>query len=390
MEEYFLIYFSNEEILNQFKKDSQAVYEPLCDIDISDTNKESILVIIPDLNIGGALIVLLEMLEIFQKLNYQMYVVSSEDGKFKDRFLEMGIPVIIRPYVVCEMNYRRFVQEYFQLVFVNSASCYAYIYFFLNVKVKVLWWLHETKAQLSTVGSSLPDLRLLSPNIQAVGVTKDVALGIKELYEIDIPVLHMGIKDQLEPSIEYAKNSKARFFMPASFSYIKGQDILLQAIMLLPKEFQEKAEFIFCGYQLEGQNEYGNKIREIAKQCNNVIILGELTKEEVYQKYKEVDCVVAPSRIDATPTTIVEAMMFGKICLCSDTTGISKYMNDCINGFVFKSEDVQELLKRILLIIDSVAELHPIAGAGRKIYEQYFSQKAVKKQLEMLLDANEN
>lgn len=380
--------YSIEEILNEFKKNSQEVYEPFVNIDITDTNKENILVIVPNLNIGGALIVLLEMLENLQKLNYQIYVVSSENGKFRDVFLEMRIPVIIRPYVVCEMSYRRFLQRYFQLVFVNSASCYAYIYFFLNVKVRVLWWLHETKAQLSTLGSGMPDFRLLSANIQAVGVTKEVALGIEELYKVDIPVLHMGIKDCLEHPVVFTENNKVRFFMPASFSIIKGQDLLLQAIMLLPKKFQEKSEFIFCGYQLEGQNEYGNKIREIAKQCSNVIVLGELTKEEVYQTYKEVDCVVAPSRVDATPTTIVEAMMFRKICLCSDATGISKYMHDCIDGFVFKSEDVQELLKRILLIIDSTAKLDSIAGAGRKIYEQYFSQKAVNKQLEILLNTN--
>ncbi len=384
-------YFSMEEILNQFKMDAQAVYEPFGDVDKTDTHKKNVLVIVPDLGIGGALIVLLEMLENFQKLNYQIYVVSPEDGKFKDSFLKMGIPVIIRPYVVCKMEYRIFLQEYFQLVFVNSAICHAYIMYFLNVKVKVLWWLHETKAQLSTV-RGLPDLRLLSSNIQMAGVTKNVTQGIKESYGLDIPVLHMGIKDCLKPEIKQRINNnsdstKVRFFMPASFSIIKGQDILIQAIMLLPKEFQEKSEFIFCGYQLDGQQEYGAKIREMANRCSNITMLEELTKEEVYQKYRESDCIVAPSRIDATPTTIVEAMMFEKLCLCSDATGISGYMIDCVNGFVFKSEDVQELLKRILLIIDSIAALEYIAKAGRKIYEQQFSQDAVGKQLELLLSA---
>lgn len=120
-----------------------------------------------------------------------------------------------------------------------------------------------------------------------------------------------------------------------------------------------------------------------------ITMLDSLPREEVYLWYKISDCVLAPSRVDATPTSIVEAMMFGRIVLVSDATGISKYLTDCVNAFVFPSENVEELMKRIMLIISEYGQLDAIGERGRLVYEANYSPKHVQKILEKEAEAAE-
>lgn len=374
------------EMLNNLNSESNMVFIPeTVETDKNKINK-NMLIIIPDLKLGGTLTVLLELLYKFKERNYRLFVISGEDGQYREKLLKEGAYVIIRPYVACGDTYRSFLQTAFDLVFINSVACYYYVYMFMNTKVKVLWWIHETKQQLSTMKEGLLDFRLLSSNIQLMGVTKSVAKGINELYGLNIPLLHMPIEDKYEIDRIPENHEKIVFFMPAGITYIKGQDILLKAILGLPKDFYNKAQFVFCGYYLEGQNEYYNMIHELAKDKSNIVMLGELTKEEVYDQYCKSHCILAPSRIDATPTTIVEAMMFNKLCICSNATGISEYMKDCEDGFVFPSENVFELQKRIMIVIDRFDKLNKLADSGRKIYQRYFSPDVVAKQFDVIME----
>ena len=377
--------YSHKTILEYIKSDTNRIFMPSKKI---DDKLSKMLIIIPDLNLTGSLTALMDLLLIFQKKGFALYILSSEEGKFCQKLTAMGCIVFIRPCVVCNNIYRHFLQEAFDLVFLNTSSCFYYAYFFINCSKKVLWWFHETKAQMDSMPSEFLNLSLLSDNFTLFGVTKPVVNGIKERYEICIENLPMPINDGFHVS-ETRAEEKVLFFMPAAYSYIKGQDILLQAIIHLPSEYLERAKFVFCGYQLPGQKEYYNKIKKIAQQIPSVVFLDEIERNEVYDWYNQCDCVIAPSRIDATPTTIVEAMMHRKLCIVSDATGISDYMMDCVNGFIFATENIQDLMKRILFVIDTLNELTYIAEAGRKIYQDYFSMEAVTEKINQYLSSPE-
>ena len=60
-------------------------------------------------------------------------------------------------------------------------------------------------------------------------------------------------------------------------------------------------------------------------------------------------------------------------------------MQDCVNSFVFRSENPQELFKRLLLVIADKEKLASIAQAGRKIYENNFSEEVITKQLQEIM-----
>lgn len=374
--------YSHKRIMEFIQADAAACFLP--EQQPQDEMKK-MLVIIPDLELTGAMTVLMDLLPIFQSRGIFLYVLSAgEDGKFREKLTKQGAVVFIRPYVICDTSYRHFLQEAFDWVFLNSASCFYYAYYFMNQRVRVFWWLHETKEQLDTMQTEFLNLRLLSDNFTLLGVTKRVVQGIKERFYIDIESLPMPVADCFKEN-EECTEEKVLFFMPAAYTYIKGQDILLKAIIMLPEEYKKKAQFAFCGYRLPGQETYYQNIKEIAQKIPEVVFLDELERNEVYEWYRRCDCVLAPSRVDATPTTVVEAMMHQKLCIVSDAAGISAYITDCVNGFVFPSTNEEELVKRILLIIEARYELGKVAKAGRKIYEENFSVDAIAGKVDKII-----
>lgn len=374
--------FSKEKIIENLSQEAEKVYVS----NSPEGTDKNLLLIVPDLKLGGAMTVLMELLKLTRIKEYCIYVISAEDGSYREKMINIGASVVIRPYVICSEKYRKNLQSMFDYVFINSAGCYYYVYYFLNTDVKVFWWFHETRTQLQTMQKEFLNLCLLSDNISMAGVTKAVQRGVQELYGKEIAVLAMPVHEHKHKRKQCIENKKEKvvFFIPAALTYIKGQDILLRTISMLPEAYRKKSKFVFCGYHLPEQEEYANNILQVISVLENTEFLGCLDKEEVYEWYQKCDCVIAPSRVDATPTTVVEAMMFEKLCVVSDATGISEYMTDCVNGFVFPSENIDELLKRIMLIIMDNDNLQFVANAGRMIYDNNFCEKVVERQLEQL------
>ena len=337
------------------------------------------LVITPDMELNGAQTVLSELLLLLED-TYSISMISPSDGKYKKMYNGRGYSVEIRPYVVGDRTFRHRLQTEYDLVLMNSSSVTPYIYYFINTDVNVLWWLHESKPQLVTENNMI-NPQLLSENIRIFGVTEAVKAGINELYGFDIDILHAPIAECREDYVESevgidVPSGKTIFFIPAAFTPIKGQDVLLKTILSLSESMMDKAEFVFSGYQLPGQEAYYKDIKNIISRLPNVIDLGSIERNEVYNWYNKCDCVIAPSRVDSLPTSIIESLMFKKYALVSNNTGISYYMKDCVNGFVFGNEE--ELLKRIMLIIEDGKSLGEIAEAGYGLYKERFSPEAVK------------
>ena len=58
----------------------------------------------------------------------------------------------------------------------------------------------------------------------------------------------------------------------------------------------------------------------------------------------------------------------------SDNTGISSYMENGINGFIFKTNDSHELSDTITHVVQNFQSMESIKNEGRKIYDSFFSE----------------
>ena len=153
----------------------------------------------------------------------------------------------------------------------------------------------------------------LSENIKICVPNDGLLKAVEQIWECKCNLLTIPLKDEAgfynkNKSDAYDNKRITRFIVPGSYSYRKGYDLLMVAISLLPSEMMQKSEFVFCGFTLDSDKEYFDKIKKIADVFPNVIIEGMLIREELYSRYASADCVVIPTRMDLGPLTARETV----------------------------------------------------------------------------------
>ncbi len=383
--------FSDEQMLRNYRELAKELSQ--------DHEKKDFLIIVPDLELNGAQVVLKELLELPCFEDKTIDIISPTKGVYGNIYRNKGYNVRIRPYIKGDEAFRRRLQSGYRRVLINTSSCNQYLMYFQNTQVPVFFWLHETFDQLVSTNAEFLNPALYSSNIRVLGVTKKVAEGIHRKYgDVKVELLPMPVADKsgtadfdierIDRTLLDKLEGKILFFLPAAYTLIKGQDILLQAVLGLPEEYREKAHFLLCGYRLPGQREYYDSLKRICEKLPDVTMLDEVPRDEVYFWYSVADCVLAPSRVDATPTSIIEAMMYHRITIVSDATGISQYLEDCISSFVFPSENAEELRKRIMLLIHDYGEFEAVGERAAKIYKDNFSPEYVDGLLQKYFEDN--
>lgn len=348
-------------------------------------NKKKILVALPCLIPSGGISVVIELIEVLQKMGYCIGLLSREKGGLYDRFCALGIEIRIEENILSDSLISWILEEYDE-VFVNTLQMFGMIYKLNGKDIEVKWWIHEPPLFFCQYSEAVPQAFWdhLSGNVHVFAAGNVVHEHLLKTYGKESEVLNFGIKDLAgkvpDTAHQIVSADKVTFLLPSViFQHIKGQDILALAILNLPKEYQERTEFIFTGRMSEYAKDYYNTIKQLEEERQNVKILDLLEHSEMLALMQQVDCIVAPSRNDATNACIVEGMMLSKLCITSDAAGVSRYMQDCVNGFVFPNCDVGELSARIMLVVDNMKRLGVVAANGRKVYEEVYAMETFEK-----------
>lgn len=341
------------------------------------------IVLVPCLEGAGGISVLRKLLEIV-KTKYEITIISQLEGTMRKSFEEMEMKVEIVQDMLADSFLLR-VQEADE-IFVNTLQLLPVIEKLNGSEKQVHWWIHEPPAYFKICSKMMPEgfWEKLAENIKVYAAGQFVYEHIKDTYGYDAKVLNFGVEDI---AVKMKKRSRTageriRFLLPSFyFDYLKGQDLLLNTIIELPQEYLNQSEFFFLGYVEEDMQGLYHVIQKLEQAWGNVHYLPPMEHLQTLELMNEMDCLIAPSREDATNACIVEGMMLSKLCICSDMTGVSRYLEDCISALVFPAENVEELRKRIMLTINSFDELEGIAKKGRSVYETVFSEEVFEKRI---------
>lgn len=346
-------------------------------MDLREQNKNQkkrILVITHQLSRTGAPIVLLDMIHVFWEHGYQIEVITMLDGELREELEKMQIPITVQEHFLQQADEFFAYAREFQFIVANTLVTFEAIHLLKYMQIPVLWWLHEGRQYFEYFQKVLPDFRELPPNIHVFSVGHYVQQVIEELYGITTELLHFGIEDEYKDHQKNTEN-KVRFLTAGTYSKVKAQDILVEAIRKLPKDYQLRAEFFFCGNEQMYDESIFLPVKKLSEEYENVTLLHQLSRTETLEWMERCDCLVVPSRIDPIPTVAVEMMMKGNLCLCTEVCGVAHYIEDGVNGFTVPAEDVQALSEKLVYIIENNCRLEDIRLAGREIYELYFSKQ---------------
>ena len=159
----------------------------------------------------------------------------------------------------------------------------------------------------------------------------------------------------------------------------QAEEILAQAIRLLPERIHNECLFLFVGKNLDPdifrhiedlQREYPDSVRHIPA----------IPREEIFSLYRQADAVICSSRDDPMPTFMAETMMVSGVCICSENTGTAGVIEHGVNGFLYPDDDPAKLAACIQAVVES-GDLTQVRDNGRRLFEEVFTMDIFKQNL---------
>jgi glycosyltransferase involved in cell wall biosynthesis len=167
-------------------------------------------------------------------------------------------------------------------------------------------------------------------------------------------------------------------FIGSFYSY-EGLDLLLEAARRIVADRPE-VRFVLVG---GGREE--RRLRELCASAGvsaQVTFTGWLPHERIREAYEEIDILVYPRRRNrltelVTPLKPLEAMAMAKVVLASDVGGHRELIEDGRTGFLFRADDVADLVARLSELLGARHAWPVVGAAARRFVERERTWRAV-------------
>ncbi len=156
-------------------------------------------------------------------------------------------------------------------------------------------------------------------------------------------------------------------FCSRTWESIYGVDVLAKAFVKVA-QVDPNVNLILLGGGSQGAH-----IRQILMKggvMERVHFGGQVGQRDLPRWYHMADIYISPSHVDGTSVTLLEALASGLPCLVSDISGNKEWVEEGINGWLFRDGDVDDLAEKILSAIKNQIFFKKIGEAARKTAEE--------------------
>ncbi|HEX3074273.1 MAG TPA: glycosyltransferase [Ignavibacteriales bacterium] len=167
----------------------------------------------------------------------------------------------------------------------------------------------------------------------------------------------------------------------ARFGVIKNITMILEIAARLRE--REDITFVIIG---DGEEFSAMQKLRNSRNLQNVSLPG--FKENVLEYMKASDVYLSTSIREGMPISLIEACMLGVPVIASDVTGNNEIVDDGINGFLFKLDDVETPVNKILKLSADKEEARRLSANAVEIYRQKFAIKKMIKKVEEIYALN--
>jgi glycosyltransferase involved in cell wall biosynthesis len=350
--------------------------------------KINILFVIPQLDIGGAEIQLLNLVKGLDKSIFNIYVcnLSENQNKLEDEFKKNEVELV-----------RIYKKSKFDLSIVKKLKLFIknnnihIVHSFLNNLWSRLACLGENRPIIIISERSLDDwwkkwYHFYFDNLLALITDKMVcnAYAIKSFYEVKVPklknkieVIYNGIDDKrYKNSGEFSKDYRKLynvdqkdicFGIVAGLRPIKDHMTLLKAANELKKDYDNFKVFIIGDGTTRKELE-----RYVAshKLTNNVIFCGYIT--DIKNILDIIDVGILCSIQEGLSNAIIEYMLNKKPVIATNAGGNKELVLDNVNGFLINVGDYSKLKNKMEYFIKNRDKIKEFGFNSYKLAEEKF------------------
>jgi glycosyltransferase involved in cell wall biosynthesis len=174
-------------------------------------------------------------------------------------------------------------------------------------------------------------------------------------------------KEERGKEAQDASCTSITLFCNRSWEPIYGVDVLARAFVKAATTNPE------MNLILLGGGSQGTKIRQILMNggvLERVHFGGHVSQADLPRWYRLADLYISPSHVDGSSVSLMEALASGLPCLVSDIPGNREWIDDGVNGWLFRDGDVEDLAEKILYADKNRGSFAAIGGAARRTAEQ--------------------
>ncbi len=334
------------------------------------------------------------MAEALKQQGMRVTVLSLRHGVCKDDLSKRGIPVMVEPSSLfngTESTYatNRFINLFDYMIF-HTIHSLRTLDVLKHADAYKLFWTNEGREEFGNV----TDIRFDAAFDYMDGVfsgssyTKSVVdQYISEPAKSQI--LLYGDAEPLPAAVHSEEPAESRGSSKLLFTVIgtlcrkKGQDIILQALDLLPKSVMQSLTVHFVGNFADP--EIQAMLEEQSEKYDNIVHTPALSFETIKETIlSKSDVVLCASRDDSMPFFERHAMSMGIPAAVSAETGLYSMIEHGKNGYLFPSSDPDAVAQVIAEIAENAEKLRNIGAAARETYYQRFSAEKFQQNLKII------
>lgn len=158
---------------------------------------------------------------------------------------------------------------------------------------------------------------------------------------------------------------------------VKGLDVLIKAFALAKKNNSNLYLLIAGKVWKDDFSKYENLIDDHNLKNNCILKVKYIPDEDVQYYYSSADVIVLPYRRIYQSGVLLMAMSFGKAVLTSDIPGMTEIVTDNKTGFVFPVDNVQELARRIHVIMGNKQLIANVEISAKKLMIEKYDWRSV-------------
>ena len=188
---------------------------------------------------------------------------------------------------------------------------------------------------------------------------------------------------------DYDGTRPLRLLMLGRISRIKGQDLLIEALALLPKAIARRLDVRIVGESFENDAAREAALRKAVTASGlESIVRFEPFQADTAPLYRWADVVAVPSRLpESLGRVAIEAMAHCRPPLVARIGGLSEIVEDGATGWVVSPNDVEALVRTICAIVTHPDVWRGYGTAARGRFEQTFAAHRIARQFKAVVRA---
>lgn len=151
--------------------------------------------------------------------------------------------------------------------------------------------------------------------------------------------------------------------------HIKGVDILVKAYEKIADQFPD-FELRLIGHHLEDEAK-----KHLGVWCDRIKFIKPMFYEQLKPYFLNCYGFVLPSRSEGVARVLIEAMACAKPLIGANVGGIPSLIKEGENGFLCKTEDVDDLAQKIVILLKNPDRAREMGKKGLQYVEEKFSSK---------------